>query len=127
MSRPATSRIFCALGRSGLGETLLVGDGPDECAAPIPVSGDNYPMGEREAAQADQLIRALCEVRDKTNRQLGLLGERASQLEAAALRRDINEAQAHITRLRCRYLGADAGAAPRLAPHLQRVGVGTRE
>jgi hypothetical protein len=27
-------------------------------------------MGERDAAQADQLIRAFCEVRDKTIRQL---------------------------------------------------------
>jgi hypothetical protein len=65
-------------------------------------------MWERDAAQADQLIRALCEVRDKTIRQLRWLGERDSSLEAAALRRDINESQAHITRLQRRYLDASA-------------------
>jgi hypothetical protein len=63
-------------------------------------------MGERDAAQADQLIRALCDVRDNTIRQLSWLGEQDSQLEATALRRDINEAQAHIIRLQRRYLGA---------------------
>jgi hypothetical protein len=70
-------------------------------------------MGERDAAQADQLIRALCEVRDKTIRQLSWLGGQDSQLEGAALRRDINEAQAHVTRLQRRYLGADASAPER--------------
>ena len=70
-------------------------------------------MGERDAAQADQLIRALCEVRDKTIRQLRWLGEQDSQWEGAALRRDINEAQAHVTRLQRRYLSADASAPER--------------
>jgi hypothetical protein len=70
-------------------------------------------MGERDAAQADQLIRALCEVRDKTIRQLSWLGEQDSQLEGAALRRDVSEAQAHVTRLQRRYLGADASAPER--------------
>ena len=73
-------------------------------------------IGERDAAQADQLIRALCDVRDKTIRQLrwlGEQGERDSQLEGAALRRDISEAQAHVTRLQRRYLGADASAPAR--------------
>lgn len=63
-------------------------------------------MRERDAAQADQLIRALCEVRHEMIRQLRWLG--ASQLEAAALRRDINEAQSYINRLQSRYLGVDA-------------------
>jgi hypothetical protein len=79
--------------------------GPESALRRFRYRRDNCPMGERDAAQADQLIRALCEVRDKTNRQLSWLGERDSQLEAAALRRDINEAQAHITRLQRRYPG----------------------
>jgi hypothetical protein len=62
-------------------------------------------MGERDAAQADQLIRALCGVRDETIRQLSWLEQQGSHLEAAALRRDINEAQVHITRLHRRYVG----------------------
>lgn len=71
-------------------------------------------MGERDAAQADQLIRALCELRDKTNRRLGWLGEQDFQLEVAALRRDADEAQAHITRLQRRYLGANAPSPQRV-------------
>jgi hypothetical protein len=58
-------------------------------------------MRERDAAQADQLIRALCEVRHEMIRQLRWLED--SQLEAAALRRDINEAQIQINRLQRRY------------------------
>lgn len=68
-------------------------------------------MGERDAAQADQLIRALCEVRHEMIRQLGWLED--SKLEAAALRRDINEAESYISRLQRRYLGADASAPQR--------------
>jgi hypothetical protein len=64
-------------------------------------------MGERDAAQADQLIRALCDERDKMTRQLSWLEKHDSQLEAPALRRDINEAQIHINRLQRRYLGGD--------------------
>jgi hypothetical protein len=67
---------------------------------------DNPVVGERDAAQADQLIRALCDVRDDTIRRLSWLED--SQLESAALRREINEAQAHINRLQHRYLGASA-------------------
>jgi len=70
-------------------------------------------MVERDATQADQLIRALCEVREKTIRQLRWLAEQDSPLEAAALRRDINGAQAHVTRLQRRYPGADASAPQR--------------
>jgi hypothetical protein len=72
-------------------------------------------MGERDAAQADQLIRALCGVRDETIRQLSWLEQQGSHLEAAALRRDINEAQAHITRLHRRYLGGKPVARAQLA------------
>jgi hypothetical protein len=68
-------------------------------------------MGEQDAAQAAQLIRALCEVRDKTINRISWLEKHAAQLETAALRRDVNEAQAHITRLQRRYLGRDLGAA----------------
>ena len=68
-------------------------------------------MGERDAAQAAQLIRALCEVRDKMISQMTWLEKHDRQLDAAALRRDVNEAQAHITRLHRRYLGGDAQAS----------------
>ena len=63
-------------------------------------------MGERDAAQADQLIRALCDVRDDMIRKLRWLED--SKLETAALRREINEAQTHGNRLHHRYLGASA-------------------
>lgn len=63
----------------------------------------------RDAAQAEVLIRALCELRDKMISQMTRLEKHGSQLEAAALRRDLNEAQAHITRLHRRYSGG-AGA-----------------
>jgi hypothetical protein len=74
-------------------------------------------MGERDAAQADQLIRALGDVRRKMIRQLSWLEdsqlEDSRLVEAAALRRDINEAQSYITRLQRCYLGADASARQR--------------
>ena len=69
-------------------------------------------MGERDAAQAAQLIRALCELRDKMISHLAWLEKHDRQLDAAALRRDVNEAQAHITRLRHRYLGGDVQTSP---------------
>jgi predicted metal-dependent hydrolase len=62
-------------------------------------------MGERDAAQAAQLIRALCDVRNNMISQLNWLEKHYAQLDARALRRDINEAQAHITGLQRRYLG----------------------
>jgi hypothetical protein len=62
-------------------------------------------MGERDAAQAAQLIRALREARDKMISQMTWHEKHDRQLDAAALRRDINEAQAHITHLQRRYLG----------------------
>jgi hypothetical protein len=64
-------------------------------------------VGERDAAQAAQLIRALCEVRDKMISQVNWLEEHDAQPDARALRRDINEAQTHITHLHRRYLGGD--------------------
>jgi|GEM_PF-7096254 hypothetical protein len=39
-----------------------------------------------------------------------------AQLDAAALRRDISEAQAHITRLHRRYLGGDVQASQPRSP-----------
>jgi hypothetical protein len=70
-------------------------------------------MGERDAAQAEALIRTLCDLRDKMIRQMTLLEKHNAQLDAPALRRDINEAQAHITRLQRRYLGAETAASER--------------
>ena len=64
-------------------------------------------VGERDAAQAAQLIRALCEVRDKMINQMTWLEKHDRQLDAAALRRDVDEAQAHIIGLQRRYLGGD--------------------
>jgi hypothetical protein len=52
-------------------------------------------MSERDAAQAEALIQALCDLRDKMIGQVNWLERHGSQLEATALRRDINEAQAH--------------------------------
>jgi hypothetical protein len=68
-------------------------------------------VGERDSAQAAQLIRALCEVRDKMISRMTWLEKHDRQLDAAALRRDVNEAQAHITRLHRRYLGGDVQAS----------------
>lgn len=64
-------------------------------------------MGERDAAQAAQLIRALCDLRNKMISQVNWLEKHDAQLHARALRRDIDEAQTHITRLQRRYLGGD--------------------
>ncbi|OBI18219.1 MULTISPECIES: hypothetical protein [unclassified Mycobacterium] len=61
-------------------------------------------MGESDAAQAVELIRALCEVLDKMTRQLTWLEARGAGAEATALHRDIAEARAHINRLQSRYL-----------------------
>jgi hypothetical protein len=70
-------------------------------------------MGERDAAQAVELIRALCDALDEMTRQLPWLKHRGAQLEAAALRQDINEAQIHIIRLQRRYLHGDRHAPAR--------------
>ena len=71
-------------------------------------------MDEVDAAQAVELIRALREQLHQMTHQLAWLdrqdltgnGTRASAMrcEAAALRRDINEAKVYIDRLQRRYL-----------------------
>ena len=76
-------------------------------------------MGERDAAQAVVLIRALSDVRDKMISRMTWLERHGAQLEAAALRRDINEAEAHIASLQRRYVGGEIAAS-------QRVSRGTR-
>jgi hypothetical protein len=74
-------------------------------------------VGELEAAQAVELIRALRYQFDKMTAQLAWI-ERlgvtarnkracAMRLEAAALRRDIKQAQALIDQLQRRYLNSD--------------------
>jgi hypothetical protein len=68
-------------------------------------------MSERNAAQAEILIQALSDVRDKMISQMTWLQKRGAQLDAAALRRDIHEAQAHITGLQRRYLSGDVQAS----------------
>jgi hypothetical protein len=86
-------------------------------------------VDEHCAAQAVQLVRALCDQLHEMTRQLarlerqGVLGTngRASAIrcEAAALRRDIHEAQFLIDRLRRRYLNGNPNAQPR-APEQPR-------
>jgi len=68
-------------------------------------------MGERDAAQAVVLIRALSDVRDELISRMTWLERRGARLDATALRRDVSEAQAHITRLQRRYLGGDVQAS----------------
>jgi hypothetical protein len=70
-------------------------------------------VGEQDAAQALILVRALRELLEKMTRQLSRVEHHGSQLEAAALRRDINEALTHINRLRSRYLDADVQTSGR--------------
>jgi hypothetical protein len=72
-----------------------------------PIGATIHQMGEHDAAQALIFIRALCELLDKMTRQLSWVEHHGSQLEAAALRRDIHEALTHINRLRSKYLDAD--------------------
>jgi hypothetical protein len=69
-------------------------------------------MGERDAAQAAQLIRALCDLRNEMISQVNWLEKHGSPLDATALRRDINEAQGHITRLERRYLAGAVQSQP---------------
>jgi hypothetical protein len=64
-------------------------------------------VGEYDAAQAVALVRALCDLLSDMNRRLIRLEHHGSRLEAAALRRDIYEAQTHINRLERRYLRSD--------------------
>jgi hypothetical protein len=80
-------------------------------------------MDERNAAQAVELVRALCHPLHEMTRQLARLERqdvidmhgRASAIrcEVAALRRDIHEAQFLINRLYRRYLNGNGHAQPR--------------
>jgi len=82
-------------------------------------------MGERDTAQAMELVRALRDqLREMTRRMARLEdhldGGAAVRLEAAGLRRDIHEAQRHIDRLERHYgLGRDAQAQPSPPPRRQ--------
>jgi hypothetical protein len=68
-------------------------------------------MQESDPAQAAQLVRALCDQLREMTAQLAWADARnvpgpnghATRLDAAALRRDIAEAQMHIDRLQRRY------------------------
>ena len=81
-------------------------------------------MDERDAAQAVELVRALRNELHEMTRQLVRLecqdltgtSSRASAIrcEAAALRRDINEAQTLIDLLQLRYLNGNGHAQRRL-------------
>jgi hypothetical protein len=82
------------------------------------VSGENSRrnetvLGERDAAQAQSLIRALCVARDKMISQMSRLEKYGAHRDAAALQRDISEAEAHIANMRRRYLGGDLAASQR--------------
>jgi hypothetical protein len=79
-----------------------------------------------DTAQAVELVRALRQQLHEMTTRLaqverqdaidGTERARAMRLEAAALRRDITEAQVHIERLQRHYLGPNgSGAAGRLA------------
>ena len=89
---------------------------------------ENLVMQESDPAQAAQLVRALCDQLREMTAQLAWADARnvpgpnghATRLDAAALRRDIAEAQMHIDRLQRRYrLGEERlqqrpnGAQPR--------------
>jgi len=91
-------------------------------------------MQDCDPAQAAELIRALCgHLREMTRHLAGIEGRYAPgpnghglRLEAAALRRDIAEAQMHVDRLQRRYLSGEeriqqrpAGAQPRIMVGLQ--------
>ena len=51
-------------------------------------------MGERDVAQAVVLIQALSDMRDEMIARMTWLERPGARLDAAALRRDVNEAQA---------------------------------
>ena len=70
-------------------------------------------MGDSDVVQAVELIRALRDAIDEMTRRLTWLDSRNAQLEAAALRQDINEAQTHINRLQRRYLRGDGHTSAR--------------
>ena len=73
-------------------------------------------MDDCNRAQAAELIRALhSQLREMTTQLTGLQpnGGSETRVDAATLRRDIQEAQAHIDRLQRCYLASPAGALTR--------------
>lgn len=67
-------------------------------------------MGDQDAAQAKVLIRALLDQRSKMLHQLEWLESAGSRREVAALRRDVAEAEAHLSNLHRLYLSGDEKA-----------------
>ena len=90
-------------------------------------------MGDYEAAQAAELVRALRHQLHEMTTQLARVQRqvlrvtpwngraRAMRLEAAALRRDMQEAHVLIDRLQRRYLSGDEGTQQRPADGQSRV------
>jgi len=84
---------------------------------PMRVRCDHFVVGDRETAQAREFVRALRDRLHEMTTQLArierqsLISTRARacamRLEAASLRRDINEAQVLIDRLQRHYLDGD--------------------
>ena len=78
-------------------------------------------VGEFDDAQAVLLIRTLCDLLHSMTQRLAWLESREAtgswartlRLEAATLRRDINEARCHIDRLERRYLKGNHHTAAR--------------
>jgi hypothetical protein len=89
---------------------------------------DHRPVGDHDAAQALELLRALRHELDEMTTQLAWVERQdvtgrngracALRLEAAALRRDIREAQFLIDRLQRRYLNGDERTQQRPAGRL---------
>jgi hypothetical protein len=71
------------------------------------MAGVTLMIADRDSAQAEALIRALTVVRAEMASRMTRLEKHNCRRDAAALRRDINEADAHINRLRSRYLGLE--------------------
>jgi hypothetical protein len=82
-----------------------------------------FSMGLQDAAQAAEMVRALCDQQRRMLDQLAWLERRditdkdghslALRREATALRQDIEEAQTLIDRLERRYLNGDGQTQPR--------------
>ena len=87
-------------------------------------------MGDHDAAQAEVLIRALCDVRNKMLARLKWLEQHDGGSRVFALRRDIDQAQTHIDQLHRQYLGGsgvDAGPPmPAFGPESARTRVRPR-
>jgi len=91
-------------------------------------------MQDCDPAQARELIRALCDlVRERTHHLSWIEGRdvpgtdgHPMRLEAAALRRDIAEAEMHIDRLYRRYLSGGERIQHRLVGGHPRAMAGVR-